>query len=155
LPLRVQFNSDSYDLDDDALKYVWDFRDGGGTSTEKNPVHSFARGGKYDVILTAIDPNGEKNSDTVRVVAGNSTPSVSIATPDNETFFFEDKAFRYATTVSDKEEKTDNRRIVFNVNYIPKFEPDQSSSGHSLATFNAGKSMMESSDCKACGPPAS
>lgn len=38
--------------------YSWDFGDG-GTSTEQNPVHTYASGGAYPVNLTATNPNGE------------------------------------------------------------------------------------------------
>ncbi len=41
-----------------ADSWSWDFGDG-ETSTEKNPVHVYADGGYYNVVLTATDCKGE------------------------------------------------------------------------------------------------
>lgn len=50
--LEVSFNNES----SHATTYLWDFGDG-NTSTEKNPVHSFAVKDNYTVTLTASDNN--------------------------------------------------------------------------------------------------
>ncbi|WP_349630859.1 PKD domain-containing protein [Aquiflexum sp. TKW24L] len=39
------------------ITYFWDFGDG-NTSSETNPTHTYQKGGKYVVILQAIDANG-------------------------------------------------------------------------------------------------
>lgn len=44
-----------------ADTYLWDFGDG-ATSTEVNPVHTYAGDGIYTVILTAYNANGEKSA---------------------------------------------------------------------------------------------
>uniref|UniRef100_UPI00404A099B M14 family zinc carboxypeptidase n=3 Tax=Gelidibacter sp. TaxID=2018083 RepID=UPI00404A099B len=41
----------------DSNSYSWDFGDGTGTSTDANPVYSFASSGTYDVQLTATNPD--------------------------------------------------------------------------------------------------
>jgi PKD repeat protein len=52
----------------DADSYSWDFGDE-TTSTEVNPVHTYAAYGDYDVRLTAINSDGEKiNKQTLSVV---------------------------------------------------------------------------------------
>lgn len=61
--LTVTFTNTSTNGD----TYLWDFGDG-NTSTEENPVHTYADNGLYTVTLTASNPNGE------------SSYSVSIAT---------------------------------------------------------------------------
>ena len=40
------------------ITYSWDFGDG-GTSTETNPVHTYAGDGSYNVTLTATNANGD------------------------------------------------------------------------------------------------
>lgn len=52
-PLTVKFTDDSKM----ANSWAWDFGDG-GTSTEKNPTHTFAAVGKYTVKLTATNEIG-------------------------------------------------------------------------------------------------
>ena len=52
-PLTVKFSDDSKM----ATSWAWDFGDG-GTSTEKNPTHTFATVGKYTVKLTATNEIG-------------------------------------------------------------------------------------------------
>lgn len=52
-PLTVKFSDDSKM----ANSWAWDFGDG-GTSTEKNPTHTFAAVGKYTVKLTATNEIG-------------------------------------------------------------------------------------------------
>lgn len=47
-PLTVQF----YDLSANATSWAWDFGDG-GTSTQRDPVYIYTKGGKYTVKLTA------------------------------------------------------------------------------------------------------
>ncbi|MCC6726503.1 MAG: choice-of-anchor B family protein [Saprospiraceae bacterium] len=41
-----------------AQSYVWDFGDGNNTSTEANPVHTYASNGTYTVSLTATNDCG-------------------------------------------------------------------------------------------------
>ena len=44
--------------------YLWDFGDG-QTSTEENPVHTYASQGMYNVVLTATNTNGSSSASTV------------------------------------------------------------------------------------------
>lgn len=45
-----------------TLSYVWDFGDGSGTSTDKNPVHTFSQKGIYTVKLTVNSSDGCSNT---------------------------------------------------------------------------------------------
>lgn len=54
LPLVVHFNDLSSGM---PSAYAWDFGDG-GTSTEKNPLHTYTREGAYDVTLTVGNQYG-------------------------------------------------------------------------------------------------
>ncbi len=47
--------------------FVWDFGDG-GRSTERNPTHTYAEGGRYEVMLVALMPGGCTEADTQRHV---------------------------------------------------------------------------------------
>jgi hypothetical protein len=49
-----------------AVSWLWDFGDG-ETSSEKNPVHVYANGGYYKVVLTAADNEGTTDAATVDI----------------------------------------------------------------------------------------
>lgn len=51
-PLTAQFNDTSSGM---VTSWLWDFGDG-TTSTEKNPIHSYAKAGVYTVKLTVTGP---------------------------------------------------------------------------------------------------
>lgn len=51
---QATFTNNSTDEDNDTLSYSWNFGDG-STSTEKNPVHTYASNGSYTVVLTVSD----------------------------------------------------------------------------------------------------
>jgi PKD repeat protein len=55
-PLEVQFDPGASDPDGPAtaLKYSWDFGDGGKDTTAK-PAHTYAKAGTYNVTLTVTD----------------------------------------------------------------------------------------------------
>ncbi len=60
---KVQFTNLSFE----STKYQWDFG-GGATSTDVDPVHTFAGEGTYPVTLTASDANGASDAITINVV---------------------------------------------------------------------------------------
>lgn len=45
-------------ISEEATQYQWDFGDNTALSSEKNPVHSYAVGGEYNVRLTSVGTNG-------------------------------------------------------------------------------------------------
>ncbi|NLH48781.1 MAG: PKD domain-containing protein [Myxococcales bacterium] len=58
IPLTVQFADASADFGGcEITAYEWDFGDG-GTSTEKNPQHTYETAGIYSVTLTVTAPGG-------------------------------------------------------------------------------------------------
>ncbi len=60
--LKVTFTNFSQN----ATTFSWDFGDG-NSSTEKDPVHTYAEQGKYDVVLTAKNAEGESASFTENI----------------------------------------------------------------------------------------
>lgn len=67
--LQVSFTNFSQN----ATSYLWDFGDG-NTSTEKDPTHTFAAAGTYDVKLTASDGSGKSadRTETINITDPNS-----------------------------------------------------------------------------------
>jgi len=67
-PLTVQFDSsDSTDPDGAIDHYSWDFQDGGDSSDETNPFHTFESPGTYGVRLTVTDNLDKAASDFVTI----------------------------------------------------------------------------------------
>jgi PKD repeat protein/subtilisin family serine protease len=54
VPLEVQFTDQS---SGEIASYAWNFGDG-GTSSQKNPLHTFTASGVYDVTLSVNGPSG-------------------------------------------------------------------------------------------------
>jgi len=67
--LLVTFTDISTDSDGQVVSWSWDFGDG-NTSTEQNPVHTYATEDLYSVALTVIDDGGAASSSSKRVLAG-------------------------------------------------------------------------------------
>ena len=44
----------------EIASWYWDFGDG-QTSTEQHPIHTYAEGGKYVVVLTVEGPTGQQS----------------------------------------------------------------------------------------------
>ncbi|MBR4678134.1 MAG: PKD domain-containing protein [Bacteroidales bacterium] len=52
---------------ENAVQWLWDFGDETGSSTEKEPVHQYAKVGEYDVTLKAISKNQCISEDTKHI----------------------------------------------------------------------------------------
>lgn len=154
-PLTVTFSNSSYDYDKgDQLRYSWQFENEKTATVATIPTHTFRKNGIYNVRLTATDPSGKMDTDTLTIRVGNTLPQVAISIADNKTFFFPDqKSLAYAVAVNDREDKNiDKKRVNVALNYIPKVADNTPQMGHQpiSATYNLGKSLIAGSDCKAC-----
>ncbi|MFC1926726.1 PKD domain-containing protein, partial [Chloroflexota bacterium] len=69
-PLEVQFTDQSTG---NVVSWEWDFGDG-GTSTEQNPLHTYAAGGVYTVSLTATNPAGSNTQTKVDYITAEGAP---------------------------------------------------------------------------------
>lgn len=61
--LRCTFVDRSTDADGTLASWSWSFGDG-STSSERNPSHSYAAGGRYDVLLMVTDDDGAADTMT-------------------------------------------------------------------------------------------
>lgn len=64
--MTCTFEDDSKDDDGTIVRWDWSFGDG-ASSSEQNPVHSYANDGKYEVSLTVMDNGGATATKTRRV----------------------------------------------------------------------------------------
>lgn len=154
-PYKVAFSSKSFDNDDDdQLSYEWRFEGNTVASKEQNPEYTFQKNGVYNAILKVTDLGGKSTLDTVVIKVGNTLPQVAINTASNTSFFFPKASkFNYKVEVKDNEDKViDPKKVKVDLNFIEKVQNNQSLVGHQeiTPTYNYGKSLIASSDCKAC-----
>ena len=105
VPLTIGFSSaGTEDPDDTALAYRWDFGDG-GSSTSANPSHTYTRNGVYNAKVTVSDDSKNTGTASVRIVVGNTAPTITLNTPqDGRPFTFGD-AVPWRVTVTDPEDQ--------------------------------------------------
>jgi len=107
----VQFNSTSYDPDGYITNYTWDFGDG-NISYEQNPVHKYARPGRYKVTLRVKDDEGT-------ICSFDSSQYINVP----PYFIGEDNKSR--TNYTQEEEKKPPDIIIVNITYPKKVKPNQ------------------------------
>ncbi|MEM8486197.1 MAG: PKD domain-containing protein [Bacteroidota bacterium] len=77
--LEASFTDNSTDVDGDVVAWSWDLGDG-TSSTDQNPVHTYAANGTYTVSLTVTDDAGATGtaSQSVTVNDGTASPTMHI-----------------------------------------------------------------------------
>lgn len=152
--LSVKFSGGhSYDLDSvDWLHYKWSVNNK-EFSTNSVSDYTFDKAGFYNVKLTVEDPHKNADSTFLVVKVGNTKPVLQISTPDNQSFYFNNKVFRYAISVTDKEDKNiDLRGLKITSKFIIPSHETQGLIGHQMLSSpgTVGQVLMAQSDCKAC-----
>ena len=84
-PADVQFNATASDPEGDPISYLWDFGDG-NTSTEEDPLHTYATGGTFSAVLQVSDGSGTTVAPELTIEVG-SPPTVTIEEPADGTTF--------------------------------------------------------------------
>lgn len=151
-PLRVLFTSrGSGDPDsDDIVSYKWQLEGEGVTSTDPHPAHTYSKPGVYYVVLELKDQAGLSHTDTVIVKVGNTQPDVTITSPHNKSFFWENKPFKYKVEVHDPE---DGAIVPGDIEVIFDYHSAGISNDIALSTsalVPRGAVLIDNSDCKAC-----
>jgi cytochrome c len=161
LPLTIQLSSaGTKDYDGDSLKYDWVVNMDSSKSIfsfhEPNPTLNLTAPGVYNATLTVTDPGGAKNSQTVKIIAGNAPPDLSLTIKGNKTFFFPGKAFGYDIQVTDKEDgKADPKQVAASIDYVSEgFDYAELIQGQrsvdASTKFAVAKAMMNQVDCNNC-----
>lgn len=151
-PLTVNFSAEgTMDPDkDDAVTFLWEFGETGASSTEENPVYTFASPGIYKVTLTATDKKGEEASTFLEVGVGNEAPSVTIDWEGNRSFYFGKETINYSVTAQDKEDgEADPSQINFTIDYLEEGY-DIIETGHQEEVLSIGETYINEAGCKAC-----
>jgi cytochrome c len=161
VPLTVQLSSKgTKDFDGDSLKYQWLITSANGKSprtfNEANPKVVFDQPGEFKATLTVTDPPGAKNSQSVKIIAGNAPPELMLNVSGNQTFFFPGKAFAYDIKVSDKEDGfVDSRQVAASIDYTSEgFDFAELIQGQrsvdASTRFAVALAMINKVDCNNC-----
>ncbi len=161
IPFKVSLSSaGTKDYDGDSLKYEWKVTVASGGSplvfTDRNPSLTLSQEGVYTAILTVTDPQGEKNSKSLNLVAGNEPPEIALNIPGNKSFFFPGKPFNYNVDVSDKEDGMINpAQVAVSIDYASEgfdyAEVNQQQRSVDASTrYTVAKEMIGINDCQNC-----
>jgi len=107
-PLTVTFSSAGSNTPEatQSITYSWNFGDGSAQSLDPNPSHTYTTPGVYTAILTVTDSSGKQATTSIRIVVGNTSPTVVVNTPvEGGTFAFGDR-IPFTVTVTDPEDRT-------------------------------------------------
>ncbi|WP_439481413.1 PKD domain-containing protein [Cyclobacterium plantarum] len=80
-PLTVNFTGDESSDAEGEVSYVWDFGTG-ISSTQANPIYTFADPGDFEVTLTVTDELGAVNTTTLNISVVTNEPPVAVASAD-------------------------------------------------------------------------
>jgi cytochrome c len=150
VPLTVAFSSaGSFDPDpEDSFTYAWDF-DGDGTtdSTLAAPTHTYSAAGEYLARLTVTDTTGKTGTDAIRIVAGNTEPTVTLSAPPDGGFVNFGDEVPYEVAVTDPEEPAADCAGV-HLEYVLGHD----SHGHPLSSYDGCRGTIRTGVDDAHGP---
>ncbi len=155
LPLKVVARVEAKDPEKDAVTYEWHF--GNTTKETKEPAleHIFTAAGDYPIYVVVKDDEGATTKSTsVQVYAGNEAPLVNITIAGNKSFYFPGTPVSYTVNVSDKDDPSvagDLANVFVSADYVEGLDKAGASMGHQVVSETmAGRSLIQSLDCKGC-----
>jgi cytochrome c len=165
-PLAVMISgSSSKDYDGDKLSYDWTVSGTDQHFTGAGFEYVFKNPGEYEVKLKVTDPSGGSSRAAVKIIVGNSRPTVAWRLDGNQTFYWDDEELPYRLEVNDPEDgslangKLDPQRVKISIDYLAEgkdvaaivmgHQTKESASMGSLQ-FATGLKLIEANDCKTC-----
>lgn len=161
LPFQVKLSAaGTTDFDGDSLTYDWKVVSTSGGAAQvfstPNPSLTLSQAGEYTATLTVADPSGAKNSGSLKLIAGNEPPEITLDIPGNKSFFFPGKPFAYDVRVTDKEDaKINPAQVAVSIDYASEgFDyaevSQQQRSVDASTRFAVAKEMIGINDCQNC-----
>ncbi|MEQ8581500.1 MAG: PQQ-dependent sugar dehydrogenase [Marinoscillum sp.] len=163
LPLKLTLSAkESSDPDDRAvLTHSWQIS-GPETFTLDGQIQeiNLTKAGTYEVQLLTRDEQGATATDQLQVIAGNTTPQVSVQFADNQSFYWPGRPVSYEVLVTDAEDGALGQgispdRVIVG---LSKYKGSDNRAPASLAALDAesskglapGLQLIQASDCKSC-----
>jgi cytochrome c len=150
----------SSDLDGDKISYSWTLQCAEADCPEQHlgdateltlPIE---KAGKYVLVLDVTDTHGAITKVTSELLIGNEPPEITLASTQNQTFYWADtKAFNYTFSVTDKEDGVIS--TITHLNPLVTFEhtapEEKSGQGHQqVSSIEQGKNLVDANNCLGC-----
>ncbi len=168
-PATAIFENNSVGTGSGNISYVWNFGDGGATSTSQDATHNYSSSGTYNVVLTAISAGGCSDTASLKVTIAIPTTSfkntdatcsnepinftnTSSPTPVSSTWYFGDGT----TSTELNPTKTYLNTGTYTVKLVNTFSSDCSDSITKTITVASGPSAsFKANDTATCATPFS
>lgn len=162
VPFEAQLTAQgSSDPDGDKLAYEWSISDASGriieTFTDHSPVVRLGEEGVFAAKLTVTDPNGERSTHTIHLLAGNAEPNLNLVMHANRTFFFPGQEVNYQVNIVDEEDGTvgagiNPADVLVGIQYTTaRFDSDDSELLHQQSPLvHFGQPLMAKNNCFNC-----
>jgi PKD repeat protein len=111
--LRCTFVDRSTDGDGSIVRWQWEFGDG-ATSSERNPSHEYASGGRFDVLLVVTDDDGAADTKTHRAEPKEPPPPPANEPPHAD---FDVRCSGLTCTFTDKSKDDDGTVVSWQWNF--------------------------------------
>ncbi|MBB1286806.1 ThuA domain-containing protein [Flavisolibacter sp. BT320] len=156
LPLKITATATASDPENDPLTYEWHLGNGVVKDTKTPKLeHTFTTMGDYPVYVVVKDnSDATAKSSPIQVYAGNEAPQVTVTINGNRSFYFPGRNVAYSVAVQDKDDASaaaNLQNVFVSADYIEGLDKAGASMGHQVMTASmAGRSLVESLDCKGC-----
>ncbi|MEM7657944.1 MAG: PQQ-dependent sugar dehydrogenase, partial [Bacteroidota bacterium] len=148
-----------YDATDTSLQYFWSFEGERPVAGQQEMTHTFAQTGVFTPTLLLKDGAGGETEASIEVRIGNQPPKILLAYSGNQSFYFPGERQTYEFQIQDPEDAAQGgiQEAAAQVNLVfvgEGYDPDVLLGGTSVPKpslrFQAGKHLIESSDCSSC-----
>jgi cytochrome c len=152
LPFTVTATVEAEDPEGDPLQYVWSMGDTQKTTLEPSLKHTFVNPGDHFISVKVMDPEEAVTASAeIPVYAGNEEPEVEIVVEGNRSFYFAGRPVSYQVKVKDAGDEVKMENLFVSLDQVEGKDLAGASMGHQvISDVMMGKSIMQSSDCKAC-----
>ena len=158
VPLTVSFSAEgSLDYDkDDRLRFSW-FLDNEEIEMQGKEIrYVFEKPGIYHPTLRVTDQKGASSEATIKIMAGNAPPEITLKMNANQSFYWGVDTLRYQVMVRDQEDGSlaDGKIQPSDVKVGFSFQPKQhsllSADFHQTNDVIQGEALVDASGCRGC-----
>ncbi|MDQ6889412.1 MAG: c-type cytochrome, partial [Bacteroidota bacterium] len=150
LPFTIDAKVEASDPENDALTYIWTI--GSKTQETKTPElhYTIKEPGEYATRVEVMDDKkASSKSNEVNIYAGNERPVVNISLQGNQSFYFSGRPVSYKVDVSDKGDTVNWKNLFVSVSYTGQAQKSANADEAGSPEI-AGRTMIQSLDCKSC-----
>ncbi|TXK49678.1 c-type cytochrome [Pontibacter qinzhouensis] len=151
-PLTIKASVAASDPEKEPLRYLWTIGDITKETKEPFLEHTIDKAGSHVVRVEVLDKQqASRQSEEVKVYAGNTQPEVAIKLAGNQSFYFAGKPVQYEVQVKDEDDQVKTENLFVSQDLIRGKDLAGANLGHQvLSETVVGRNLMNASDCKGC-----